>query len=210
MAEAGQRARRLAAKAARRKAVVAAKKKADTSARGFGERIRIASSCPVARCVMPAGLFETGIGHVILARALPSGLLGCGFFLIDPFCLGVKDTFYSEIGRDELQSRLDAQSEFQAFVDADPALARKMISDLVTYADGLGLAPHKDYRLVEAIFGTVDAGSCTETFTFGKDGKPFYVTGPLDTPARKRIVCATLQERFGTGGWDFLVDVRGL
>ena len=210
MAEAGHRMRRLAAKTARRKAVVAAKKKADPSARGLGERIRIASSCPIARCLLPAGLFETGIGHIIIARSLPSGLLGCGFFLIDPFCLGVKDAFYSEIGHDELQSRIDAQSEFQTFADANPSLARKLISDSVTYADELGLAPHKDYRLVDAIFGSIDANSCTETFTFGKNGKPFYVTGPLDTPTRKRIICATLQERFGTGGWDYLVDISGV
>lgn len=207
MADAKQRMRRLAAKAARRKAVVAAKAKSEVSSRSLSGRVGLAASGPIARCVMAAGLFETGIGYVILARSLPSGLLGCGFFLVDPFCLGVKDAFYAKIGRDELQSRMDAQADVQTFVDVDPALARKLIQDAVAYAAGLGLHPPKDYRVVETIFGDVDAGACTETFTFGKDGKPFYVTGPLDTPARIRSVCRTLQDRLGPGGWDYLVSM---
>ena len=207
MAGAGTRMRKLAAKNARRKAVVTAKKKAEVSSSSLSERIRSAASCPIARCVMPAGLFDIGIGHVILARSLPSGLLGCAFFVVDPFCLGIKDAFYAEIAPDELRSRMEAQSEFQAFVDTEPSRARKLINDVVAYATRLGLAPAKDFMVVETLFGAVDASACAETFTFGKNGKPFYVTGPLDTPARIRSVSRILQDRFGTGGWDFLVQM---
>lgn len=205
MAGPGQRQRQLAAKAAHRKAVVTAKKKVEALPQGVGANVRRAAEYPIARCLVPAGLFEMGVGHVILARSLPSGRLGCGFFLVDPFCLGVKDAFFAELGRDELQSRIEAQAEFQTFVEADPAWARKLIRDAVAYATDLGLPAAKDYRVVEMIFGDVDAGACTETFTFGRDGKPFYVTGPLDTPARIRTVCRTLQDRLGTGEWDYLM-----
>ena len=140
MADAGQRARRLGAKASRRKAVVAAKKHAE-GPRGLSDRVRIAASCPIARCVAPANLFEIGIGHLIIARTLPSGLLGCGFFLVDPFCLGVKDAFYAEIGPDELASKIAAQSETQLLTDANPAMVRKLINEAVDYASGVGLAP---------------------------------------------------------------------
>jgi len=53
-----------------------------------------------------AGLFEIGIGHLVVGRTLPSGLLGCGFFLVDPFCLGVKEVIYAELPREELHTRL--------------------------------------------------------------------------------------------------------
>lgn len=207
MAGPGQRQRQLAAKAARRKAVVAAKNKAEALPQGVGANVRRAAEHQIARCLVPANLFESGIGHVIVSHSLPSGLLGCGFFLIDPFCLGVKDAFYAELGSDQLQARMTAQAEFQTFVEADPAWARKLIRDAAAYAADLGLLAAKDYRVVETIFGDIDAGACTETFTFGLDGKPFYVTGPLDTPARIRTVCRTLQDRLGAGGWDYLMTV---
>jgi hypothetical protein len=211
MADAAQRQRKIAAKAARRKTVVAEKKKLETPSVGVVGRIRVASKGPIVRCVVPSVLFEIGIGHVVVARALPSGLLGCGYFLIDPFCLGVKDAFYIEIGENELQSRLDAQDEMQKFIDVEPAYARKLVRDAAAYAANLGLAAAKDTPAVEAIFGDVDASSCTEAFAFGRDGKPYYVSGPLDTPQRIRLVTRTLQERCGAGGWDYLVEVaRGL
>jgi hypothetical protein len=65
----------------------------------------------------------------------------------------------------------------------------------------------KDTPVIEAIFGDVDTGACPETFTFGKDGKPFFVSGPNDTPARIRSVSQTLARSQGSGGWDYLVEV---
>ena len=197
--------RRRAAKAARRKAVVAEKKKLESSTASLAGRVRFAARFPIACCVMPSVLFEIGIGHVVIARELPSGLLGCGYFQVDPYCLGVKDAFFGEIERDRLVSHLGAINDTHTLVDVAPARARKLIREAVAYAADLGLAPAEDYAAVEAIFGDVDAGTCADAFTFGKDGKPFYVTGPNDTPARIRVVTRTLQDRCGTGSWDYLI-----
>jgi hypothetical protein len=80
MANAAQRQRKLAAKAARRKAVVAGKKKLEVSSASLIGRIRVASKGPFVRCLMSSTLFDIGIGHIVVARLLPSGLLGCAFF----------------------------------------------------------------------------------------------------------------------------------
>jgi len=221
MADAAQRQRKLAAKAARRKAVVAGKKKLEVSSASLVGRIRVASKGPFVRCLMPSTLFDIGIGHVvvarllpsgllgcvIVARLLPSGLLGCAYFLVDVFCLGIKDVFYVEIGENELRSRLAEQFDAQSFIEVEPARARKLIRDAAAYAAGLGLPAAKDTPAIEAIFGDVDAGACSDTFTFGKDGKPFFMNGPNDTPARIRAITQALEESCGTGGWDYLVEV---
>jgi hypothetical protein len=198
MADAAQRQRKLAAKVARRKAVVAENKKLEVASASLVGRIRVASKGPIVRCVMPSTLFEIGIGNVIVARALPSGLLGCAYFLVDVFCLGIKDVFYAEVGENELRSRLVELSDAQMFVDVEPARARKLIRDAGAYAGGLGLPAAKDTPVIEAIFGEVDASACTETFTFGKDGKPVFVSGPSDTPARIRTITQTLERNRGT------------
>ena len=207
MAGSAQHQRQKAAKAARRKEIVAEKRKVELTSSSLAGRVRLAAGCPLSLCVMPSTLFEIGIGHIIVARELPSGLLGCGIFLVDPFCLGLKDVLFREIGQDSLQTYLDGQNDTENFTDVPPALARKLIRDAVAYAADLGLAAPKDYRAIEAIYGDADAGGCSDAFTFGKDGKPFYVPGPLDTPARIRAVTRTLQNRLGTGGWNYLIEM---
>ena len=106
-----------------------------------------------------------------------------------------------------MQSRLAEQYDAQMFIDVEPARARKLIQDAAAYAAGLGLPTAKDTSAIEAIFGDVDASACTDTFTFGKNGKPFFVGGPNDTPARIRTIIQTLEKSRGTGGWDYLVEV---
>jgi hypothetical protein len=208
MADAAQRQRKLAAKAARRKATVA-EKKAEGSSASLAGRIRMAAKGPIVHCLMPTNLFEAGIGNLLVARRLPSGMLGCAWFLVDVFCLGVKDIFYREVSEAELRSRLEALSETQEFVEVEPSRARRLIRDAAAYAAGLGLPAAKDTPVIEAIFGDVDANACTESFTFGKDGKPFYVSGPYDTPARVRTIGQTLEKSRGTGNWDYMVEVPG-
>jgi hypothetical protein len=205
--DAAQRQRNLASKAARRKAVVAEKKKAEASSVSLAGRIRVAARGPIVHCLMPTNLFETGIGNILLARRLPSGMLGSAWFLADVFCLGIKDIFYREVGEAELRSRLETMKETQELVEVEPTLARRLIRDAAAYAEGLGLPAAKDTPVIEAIFGDVDANACAETLTFGKDGRPLYVSGPYDTPARIRAIGQTLEKSRGTGNWDYMVEV---
>jgi hypothetical protein len=205
--DAAQRQRKLAAKAARRKAVIAEKKKLGVSSASLVGRVRTASNGPIVQCLMPSTLFDIGIGHVIVARLLPSRLLGCAFFLVDVFCLGIKDVFYVEMDANQLRSRLAQQFEEQKFIDVEPARARKLIRDAAAYAADLGLPAANDSPAIEAIFGDVDAGACSDTFTFGKDGKPVFISGPNDTPARIRAITRALEKSRGTSGWNQLVEI---
>ncbi len=205
MAAPAQRQRARAAKAARRKLVVAAKKRADQADNSKSFQIRRAAHFPIARCLASEWLFDSGIGHLIVCRSLPGGQIGCAFFLIDVYCLGVKDAFYAETSPEQLEAHLDRLAEVQTLRKVTPQWARKLVRDVVAYADGLGIAPAKDFREVEQIFGTIDADACPDSFTFGRQGRPFFVDGPNETPARTRKIMETLQEQLGDGGFEYLI-----
>jgi hypothetical protein len=64
-----------------------------------------------------------------------------------------------------------------------------------------------DYRIARLIFGDIEANACPVDFTFGKNGKPFYIDGPNDTPAIKRRILKQLERRCGPGGYDYLITV---
>jgi hypothetical protein len=203
-----QRLRRMAEKASRRKAVVAEKGKADMVVIGGREthQIREAARSPIKTCVVADQLFTAGIGWVVLARSLPSGLVGASFFLVDVWCLGVKDAFFRVVPQEKFEQHMNASSREQPVVDIDPSVARKLLHDAVAYAASFGLAPSEDFAEAEAIFGDIPVS--TETFPFGKDGKPFYVSGPNDSPARIRRIVGALVERVGPSGFDYLVRVE--
>ena len=202
------RLRRAAQKASRRKAVVAEKRKTETATKGGGQaQVAVATRAPVKACIVSDRLFAEGIGQLVLARTLPSGMVAASFFLLDVWCLGVKDAFFAVMTPQKFGDRKDELSRQQPFTDIDPSIARKLLHDAAVYAAGLGLAPSEDFAQAEAIFG--DIPMAKETFPFGKDGKPLFISGPHDSPTRIRRILDTLAKRTGPDGFDFIAGMAG-
>ena len=200
------RLRRAAQKASRRKAVVAEKRKTETATKGGGQaQVAVQTRAPVKACIVSDRLFAEGIGQLVLARTLPSGMVAASFFLLDVWCLGVKDAFFAVMTPQKFGDRKDELSRQQSFTDIDPSIARKLLHDAARYAAGLGLAPSEDFAQAEAIFG--DIPIAMETFPFGKNGKPFFICGPHDSPTRIRHILATLAKRAGPDGFDFIAGM---
>jgi hypothetical protein len=202
-----QRLRRLAEKAARRKVVVAEKRKAEAPVTGV-RAIIDAATAPDFACLAAEGLFDIGIGWVVAVRHLPSGSVGVSIFLVDVWCLGIKDAFFRVTSRRELEEHMSRMSGEYPLRPIDPSVARKLLHDAASYAASLGLPPSENFANVELIFG--DTPLAEETFSFGKDGKPFYVSGPNDTPARQRRIMDTLAKHAGPKRFDFMVEADAL
>ena len=200
-----QRLRRMAEKAARRKVVVAHKRKAETALAAGHEARQVAEAAlaPVTACVMADGLFADGMGSVILARTMPSGLVGASFFLLDAWCLGVKNAFFEVMTQSAFEEKLEATERTQDLVDVDPQLARKLVEGAVAYAGSFGLAPHPDYDAASVIFGDIIATE--QSFSFGKDGKPLFMSGPSDSRQRIRYILDRLSKSVGPDGFDYMI-----
>jgi hypothetical protein len=134
---------------------------------------------------------------------LLSGQVGASFFLVDAWCLGVKDAFFRVVSRRTFEEQIGETRQERALVEVDPSVARKVLHDAAAFAGSFGLVPCTGFAEAEALFG--DTPLATETFTFGKDGKPFYVSGPNDSPARIRRIMDTLAKCAGRGEFNYLV-----
>ena len=148
---------------------------------------------PLHECLMPDALFDNGIGSLIVSRRLPMGELAVSAFVVDTYCLGVKNAFFAVMSEEkyeeELKTSMLAAHEGQAFERLDPGCMKKLITDSVRYAEDLGFPPHKDYKGAIGLLNDVDASSCATAFSFGFNGKPFYVRGPNESILQaKRIV----------------------
>jgi hypothetical protein len=208
--DARKRQQKLAKKAAKRKAVLATKKYVgqDESFLAHVGQTRPAADAPIHECLMAERLFDLGLGSVIVSRRLPNGFIGAAVFLVDVFCLGIKDAFYSRLSPAAYAQRL-AHLQYETFQPIEPACARKLVEEAEAYARDLGFPPHPDYQRARQIFGDLEATACPEHFIFGKDGKPFFMSGPSDTPARCRRILDTLTQRCGPDGFHFMVGGGG-
>ena len=65
----------------------------------------------------------------------------------------------------------------------------------VQYARDFGFPPHSDYAQAAQLFGDIDAAACPVRYTYGKDGQPFYMSGPYESPAQSRKIIDTLARR---------------
>ena len=192
------------AKALRRKKKLAERRKTDSAAipRGRAAEARRSATLPLHACYVQAGLFESGTGMVILARGAGHSLVMASF-LVDAFCLGVKDAMLRPIDKAELETLVEFFGAEAALEPADPAYARKLVRDAVAYARSIGLEPPADYVAAELLFGDISADDSAAEFTFGVDGKPVYIPGPDDTPRQNRQRLERLRRVLGDDGFGF-------
>ncbi len=200
------------AKAVQRKKVLQERRRLDAAgANGsLAQRVRRARAAPVHACLMQDSLFESGIGMVILTRKTGVRSFALGNFLVDAYCLGVKDAMFREVDEEQLETLLDGIGAGARLAPIDPAYARKLLRDAAAYAQSLGLPPHPDYAAVGPLFGDVDADACDVQFPFGYQGRPLYVVGPTESPTQIRRQIDRLRRKLGDDGFDFVAPVDAL
>ena len=159
-----------------------------------------------------SSLFETGCGYLVMSRFKSDGRVEAGFFLLDVFCLGVKDAGFCQFSSasDFQEDLLDPLLGEDEPVQMTPPAARKLAEGAVAYARGLGFLPAADYKKACRVFGGVSTADCDEEFVFGHDGKPFYIRGPSESPARFEQILRVLEARCGEGGYDYILPTDGL
>lgn len=199
---------------ARRQKQLAKKKAKRDQKRAFLDRMSSASGVmllanaehwPIVEALMPQALWERGIGQVILARRHPTGRIACAAFLLDVFCLGVKDALWKIMTESEYDTlcRRSAQAN-GTFSQVAPEYLAKLVYAAVDYAGALDIAPHPDYRPAKMLLAGIDATQCPATFEFGREGKPYYIQGPYDSPARIQSV----MERVRKAGGHYVVNLN--
>lgn len=147
-----------------------------------------------------------GLAGVLVARRhRPRRVSVCGY-LVDVYCLGVKNALGPEIMNDRDLPGMVGKF-FHAFeraggpVEAPLELARHLVWGAVDYARELGFSPHADFQPASGHLGTWQE---TSDITFGRDGVPFYMSGPFDNPA---AVVRTLTQSAGAGKFHFVAPV---
>jgi hypothetical protein len=173
----------------------------------LGRQLTAATKFPPLDTLINETVWTEGLGWVLFSRELPNGSIAVALFLVDRYCLGVKNALATIVGRFIYQS--DFMRKIRAGFpcrEVSPATVRKLVEEAVAYAHDLGFQPHADYDKAKLLFGDVDPSESTEQFEFGKDGMPLFISGPNDTPERCRQILKTLADTRGPDQSNFVIQ----
>jgi hypothetical protein len=163
---------------------------------------------PIFQCMIPQALFVNGFGTTLIARKINDDEVIVGGFWLDVYCMGVRGSFIRAMKLSEYNSTIQSLHMNENFGLAEPSLVRALVEQSVEYAQNLGFKPHEDYDEAKYIFGDIDAKECTDTFTFGKNGKPHFVAGPDDAPKRCERIVERLTEKLGPDGFTYKIKEK--
>ncbi|MCM1985389.1 DNA-binding response regulator [Lyngbya confervoides] len=147
------------------------------------------------------GAASSGLAIVVVAREVRFGTFVVCSYLVDYWCLGIKNTLGPKTVNATKYTRF-LQHIYEPF-EAKPQQisleqAQAIALGAVDYAQTLGFKPHRDFDQTRKYLGTWDGSLRIE---FGKNGKPFYFCGPHDN---SRQIMETLRQTVGDGNFDFV------
>jgi hypothetical protein len=141
------------------------------------------------------------VGVLVARQERRSRVSVCGW-LVDVYCLGVKDTIGPRVVHTDRLADLTRSyfAAYQARPLAVPLdLARHLVFGAVEYARKLGFEPVPGFA---ATVGHLGPWTGPSPIGFGRDGKPLFVQGPRDNAAR---ILTTLERSVGRDNFHFLV-----
>jgi len=168
---------------------------------GIESLLRHAGEWPIVEAMVPKTLWQRGMGQLVIARQMPDGAIAFAVFLVDTYCLGVKDAFCDIRSRYAYREFIDQMEQVGLLEPVRPESFAKLITEAVAYAQAIGLPPHADYGTARLLLAGIDPSLSTDQYEFGQDGKPFYIQGPYDSPARSKLIA----QKLGVVGGEFVL-----
>ncbi len=165
-----------------------------------------ARTLPIYECLVRSDWEETKMTTVLVARNHTNGNITVCSYLVDLFCLGVKDSMYlfnvPVHEYEEFKERVNREMEM---TEVDYTLAHNIVYAAIEFAEEFGFKPHKDYESVTKFMLEED----TEDIELieiecGMDGKPCYMRGPFEDDAKARKIIAQLEKNAGPGNYEYI------
>ncbi|WP_145168320.1 hypothetical protein [Rubripirellula lacrimiformis] len=196
-----QRQKKLAKKRSKELAKKKAAAREKNRMQSFSGQLSSAIEGSIERCLVAEDLLnsDSKFGTVFITRRMPDGRVAAVRFLIDGFCMGVKNCNAMFCFPSQLTELLENSPETMMAIT--PPAARRLVEQAAAYARQFDILPHPDYDKLTAIFGDIDPNECSTDFVFGRDGQPVYIAGPGENEQRIGEIIEKLSATAGEGNY---------
>lgn len=170
------------------------------------KKILQARRLPIHECLISTGWKKEGIAQIVVSRQQPDGTILFGAFLVDTYCLGVKNSFCNAdltigVYEEKFKSKIAEDMQMEK---CSPELAHQVIYGAIDFAAKYGFHPDKDFQLAKNVLEPREAFGPAKNLEFGQEGKPLFVAGPRDNAAK---IMAQLKEKAGEGNYNYIVPM---
>ena len=133
-------------------------------------------SLPIDSCWILEDWQDVGETTVLIARRHASGKYTIGLYLVDTFCLGLKDTFYKfNVSSQEYDDLLDQISIGGNYIQVSYNEAHNLIFGAIAFAEEAGIKPSPEFALTQYLLEEDTEDVPLIEYEFGKNGKHFLV-----------------------------------
>ena len=160
-----------------------------------------ARTLPIGKCYITPGWEREGLASIIVSRIRPSGNLVVGYYLVDTFCLGVKNADHWEnMTPYDFEDLLRKAKNELHVEETDYNFVHNLIYGAIEFAEEAGIMPPREFNKAQYILEEDDENIPLMEFEFGKNGKHFLIVTP---DGREKLYLKRLQERLGEN-FDFI------
>ncbi len=164
---------------------------------------------PIFGCWIMKDWYEAGITPVLVVREQEPGKVMFADYMVDLTCLGVKDAYTrTDISLSKFERSLPELHNGE-LEKCSVELAHEVVYGALEYAERYGFQPHPDFKaqMANLMLDAPDAHPRQDHVAFGRDGKPFYVSGPYDDERKSKFVLDTLSRTAGQGNFDYVINL---
>lgn len=158
-----------------------------------------ARTLEIGKCYITDHIKEVGEANIIVSRRHTGGRVSIAVYLVDIYCLGVKDSLYhlrmEDYELDELVERMDGK-------ECTYTEAHNWIYGAIAFAEEAGITPHKSFNLTRYMLEEDTDDVPLLEYDFGHEGKHFLV---VDSKLEASRYLPLLQKNLGEGNFDFMI-----
>jgi hypothetical protein len=154
---------------------------------------------PIYKCLISE---QGGLISMLVVRRLPNGNFAFGMYMLDKYCLGLKNTtFKIDLSMENYEDFIDEISyTLGELQECTYATVHNWVYGGIAYAEDLGFKPNSDFSLTKFFLEEDTEDVELIEFEFGMDGRPHYFSGPYDDVDK---ILNTLIRNVGENNFDF-------
>ncbi len=161
-----------------------------------------ARTLEIGPCYVSNDIEQVGEGHVIVSRKHTGGRVSMAVYLIDIWCVGVKDSFYRLRMEDYEFNELVGAYNF-GLRECSYDEAHNWVYGAVAFAEEAGIEPNKSFKITQYMLEEDDDNIPLVEYEYGKNGKHTLVAHSRLEASR---YLPLLEKNLGKGNFDYILN----
>lgn len=162
-----------------------------------------ARSLEIGTCYISEDMTECGEGHVIVTRRHTGGRISVAIYLVDTYCLGVKDSFFRlRLEEEELEEMLDSAPNLR---ECSYNEAHNWVYGAIAWAEEAGIEPDKSFAVTQYMLEEDTDDIPLIEYEFGRAGKHLLMANSNLEASR---YLPLLKKNLGEGNFTFTIKTH--